>query len=329
MLTNKDPLFDEAVNLIKETGKASATLIQRKLMIGYARSAYLLDQLEQCGFVGPAKGDKPREIYISHMVDGKMIEGKVKLPKPEPIKEEPKAEWKMTKYMTPNQKKLEVNIGEDENGKEIKFDFEKYNNLLIVGSQFTGSTKLLNNILLKSILLYHPDNLRLIVIDGSQNDLTISNVPHLLTPLTTEPEKAISALKWSWSEISRRMKLDNQENLPKVLLVINSFNQLKMFSPREMEDSLYQILVSGKKYGFYCVLGTDLISSIPKTILTNIPAKIIFKQTDEKLAKDTGVPESKDLKSPDEAILNTMFEEQKKIKVSEISHREIYKEILI
>ena len=96
-----------------------------------------------------------------------------------------------------------------------------------------------------------------------------------------------------------------------------------------MEDSLYQILVSGKKYGFYCVLGTDLISSIPKTILTNIPAKIIFKQTDEKLAKDTGVPESKDLKSPDEAILNTMFEEQKKIKVSEISHREIYKEILI
>lgn len=325
--TDKDPLFDDVIKLVQETGKASATLIQRKLNLGYARSAKLLDELEQFGIIGPASGVNPREIYISHMVDGIMVEGKVKLPKSEPIKEEPKAEWKMTKYLSPNQKKLEIDIGEDENGKEIKFDFEKYNNLLIVGSQFTGSVKLLNNILLKSILLYHPDNLRLIVIDGNQNDLTISNVPHLLTPLITEPEKAISALKWSWSEISRRMKLDSQENFSKILLVINSFNQLKMFSPREIEDNLYQILVSGKKYGFYCVLGTDLVSSIPKTILANIPAKIVFKPTDDSLVRNNGVLESKDLKSPDEAILTTMFGEQKKIKVLNIDYKKIYEEI--
>lgn len=324
---DKDQYFDDVVKIIQETGKISASLIQRKLNLGYARSARILDQLEKCGIIGPAKGDKPREIHISHIVNGKMVEGKVEIPKPEPIQEEPKVEWSITKLVM-DQEKLVLEIGEDENQEPIKFNFEKYNNLLIVGSQYTGSTKLLNNILFNSVVGYHPDNLRLIVIDGSQNDVILpSGLPHLLTPLIAEPEKVISALRWSWSEIVRRMKLDSQVGFPKVLLVINSFNQLMMFSPREIEDNLYQILASGRKYGFYCVLGTDLISSIPKTILANIPAKIVFKPADEKLTKDTGVPESKDLNSPDEAILEMMFEKQKKIKISE-TNQEIYKEII-
>lgn len=327
-LDDKDPCFDDAVKLIQEYGKASSSFIQRKLSLGYARSARILDQMEQCGIVGPAKGDKPREIFISHMVDGKMVEGKVKLPDTEPITEEPKAEWKMTKYMTADQSKLKLGIGgEDEEGKQIDFDFEKYSNLLIVGSQFTGSVQLINNILLKSVILYHPDNLKIIAIDGNQKDLITPSVPHLLTPLITEPEKAISALRWSWSEINRRMKMDTQENLPKVLIVISSLNQLMMFSSREVEESIYQILVSGIKYGFYCVLGTDLIPKIPKTMLANIPAKIVFKPTDESLARNNGVNESKNLQSPDEAVLETMFEGKKKVKIENINYKKIYEEI--
>ena len=65
---DKDPCFDDAVKLIQEYGKASSSFIQRKLNLGYARSARILDQMEQYGIVGPAKGDKPREIYISHMI---------------------------------------------------------------------------------------------------------------------------------------------------------------------------------------------------------------------------------------------------------------------
>lgn len=324
---DKDPCFDDAVKLVQEHGKASSSFIQRKLSLGYARSARILDQMEQCGIVGPTKGDKPREIFISHMVDGKIVEGKVKLPDPEPIIEETKVEWKMTKYMTADQSKLKLDIGEDEKGNQIDFDFEKYSNLLIVGSSFTGSVQLINNILLKSVILYHPDNLRMIVIDGNQKDLIIPSVPHLLTPLITEPEKAISALRWSWSEINRRMKMDSQENLPKVLIVISSLNQLMMFSSREVEESIYQILVSGRKYGFYCVLGTDLIPKIPKTMLANIPAKIVFKPTDESLARNNGVNESKNLQSPDEAVLETMFEGKKKVKIKNINYKEIYEEI--
>jgi len=59
-----DPLYEEAKRLVIETRKASASFLQRKLRVGYARAARLLDMLEERGIVGPAQGAKPREVYI-------------------------------------------------------------------------------------------------------------------------------------------------------------------------------------------------------------------------------------------------------------------------
>lgn len=64
----RDPLFNQAVDLITQFDKASASLIQRKFKVGYARAARLLDQLEQAGFVGPAEGSKPREVLKRGMI---------------------------------------------------------------------------------------------------------------------------------------------------------------------------------------------------------------------------------------------------------------------
>ncbi len=58
----KDPLFDKAVEIIMQYDKASASLLQRRLSIGYARAARILDQLEAAGYVGPAEGAKPRDV---------------------------------------------------------------------------------------------------------------------------------------------------------------------------------------------------------------------------------------------------------------------------
>ncbi|MGB9707491.1 MAG: DNA translocase FtsK, partial [Microgenomates group bacterium] len=58
----KDPLFDKAVEIIMQHDKASASLLQRRLSIGYARAARILDQLEAAGYVGPAEGAKPRDV---------------------------------------------------------------------------------------------------------------------------------------------------------------------------------------------------------------------------------------------------------------------------
>jgi S-DNA-T family DNA segregation ATPase FtsK/SpoIIIE len=59
---NNDPLFKQSVEIISQFDKASASLLQRRLKIGYARAARILDELEAAGFVGPAEGSKPREV---------------------------------------------------------------------------------------------------------------------------------------------------------------------------------------------------------------------------------------------------------------------------
>jgi len=60
----KDPLFEKAVELILMTGQASASYLQRKFKLGYARAARIIDQMEQEGIVGPSEGSKPREILV-------------------------------------------------------------------------------------------------------------------------------------------------------------------------------------------------------------------------------------------------------------------------
>ena len=68
-LTEADPLFNDVVKYVIETGKVSASYIQRRFNLGYARSARLLDQLEENGIIGPFNGAKPREILTKNMSD--------------------------------------------------------------------------------------------------------------------------------------------------------------------------------------------------------------------------------------------------------------------
>lgn len=64
---DQDPLFEDAKKIIIESGKASASLLQRRMKVGYARAARLLDELEEAGIVGPADGAKPRELFTEHL----------------------------------------------------------------------------------------------------------------------------------------------------------------------------------------------------------------------------------------------------------------------
>ena len=71
----KDPIFDKAVELILLTGQASASYLQRKLKLGYARAARVIDQMEQEGIVGPSEGSKPREILIDREAYMRQMDG--------------------------------------------------------------------------------------------------------------------------------------------------------------------------------------------------------------------------------------------------------------
>jgi S-DNA-T family DNA segregation ATPase FtsK/SpoIIIE len=65
----QDTLFEEAKQMVVESGKASASLLQRRLKVGYARAARLLDELEEAGIVGKADGAKPREVFTEHLTE--------------------------------------------------------------------------------------------------------------------------------------------------------------------------------------------------------------------------------------------------------------------
>lgn len=326
----KDPLFDQAVELIQKLGVASASLIQRHLKLGYARAARLLDELEQNKIIGKVDGAKPREILIPY----KNREGLTVIPKkePEPEKiefEDTQASWKKTKYANKKSTDFEIELGRDEKKKEVNLNLDKYGNLLIIGSQFTGATELLNNILATTLSKYSPEELKLIVVDGIRGDIIMPNqAAHLLTPMIVDPIKLVSALKWAVVEIERRAKSESQKGFSKILILINSFNQISYFSPAETEDNLYQVIIKGKKYGLYLVMATDYLNpKISKELMANIPARLVFKPTDKKVAHDTGIPESADLTSPDEAILETMFEGKRKLTIDKIKVKEIYGEI--
>ncbi|KKQ30750.1 MAG: segregation ATPase, FtsK/SpoIIIE family protein [Candidatus Shapirobacteria bacterium GW2011_GWE1_38_10] len=326
----RDVMFDEAVKLIQETGVASASLIQRRLKLGYARSARLLDELEQSGIIGEVNGAKPRDILIPH----KNREGQTIIPKkePSPVKiefEETLASWKKTKHADNVSENFKIELGIDENKKEVDLNLEKYGNLLIIGSQFTSTVDLLNNILTTSMAKYSPNELKLIVIDGVKGDLIVPNqASHLLTPMIVEAEKSVSALKWCVNEIERRMKLDNLNPQAKVLILINSLNQILNFSPSEIEDNIYRIMVQGRKYGFYFIISTDYANPrTAKSIIANSPAKLVFKPTDKKIARESGIPEAIELSSPDEAILETMYEGKRKLTINKVDPKKIYREI--
>lgn len=311
--TDLDPLFPQAAKLVQETGKASASLIQRQFKLGYARSARLIDELEQEGLVGPSKGAEPREVFLA----------------PKEIAEETQSKWKKSPYAKGKTKTFQIPLGHDNKLKYVDLNLDRYGNLLVIGSQFTSAVILLNNILATSLTTYSPEELQLLVIDGVRGDLTVPNTAsHLLTPVIVEPEKAISALKWSVAEIDRRSKSGNNKKSPKVLIVINSLNQILNFAPSDTEDFLYRIIVQGRKFGFHLILCTDYPNPrTSKQIMANIPAKLVFKPTDKKIARETGIPESIDLVSPDEAILETMFEGRKKLTVDKVDTKKVYEDI--
>jgi len=317
----KDDLFDEAVAIIQKSKIASSSYLQRSLKLGYARAARLLDQLEQYGYVGPGRGAKPREVFESQIFP---------TPKKEVPVEEIKAKWNKTKYADNQTGDFLIDIGTDNYKKPIGINLDIYGNIFIIGSQFTSAPILLNNILATSIAKFSPDQLNLVVLDGIKGDLIVpNNAPHLLVPVITESEKAISALKWSIVEIERRLKADKPIYSPRILILINSLNQFLNFSPTEFEENLYRIMLLGRKCGVYLIVGTDFIN--PKTykgIIANNPVKIVFKTIDPKIASDTGIPESINLKFSDEAIIEEMYLLfKRKVIIGQLDPEKIYKEI--
>ncbi len=113
-------------------------------------------------------------------------------------------------------------LGKDIAGNEVFADLEKMPHLLIAGTTGSGKSVGINTIIMSILYRFKPDECKLILIDPKMLELSIyENIPHLLTPVVTNPNKAVFALKWVVKEMENRYKLMSSINVKN----INSYNE--------------------------------------------------------------------------------------------------------
>lgn len=308
-----DSLLGEAFALLKTAEYASSSLIQRRMSIGYARAARIIDQLCECGILGPADGSKPRKILLRELPVGFVFPETIDPLKP--FLDAPAPEPSSWQSPTHPASDFLLHLGQNKQKKPVTFDLAKYGNLILVGSHLTNVLQLTNQLLQQEITEKSPEDLKLIVVDPFINQLKIAdNDPHLFTPVIKIPNKATSALKWLCVEMEKRYQLYNLEELPTILLVINT---LPGNFSKEFIEVLVKVFSLGRKTKVYAIISFDHLSqNLRKDFFVNIGAKIVFKPTTVALADQNGIPESIELTSPDEAILETMYEGREKINIS-------------
>jgi DNA segregation ATPase FtsK/SpoIIIE, S-DNA-T family len=196
--------------------------------------------------------------------------------------------------MTKHKSKLAVVLGRDTASRPMIVDIDRMPHCLVAGTTGSGKSVLINAFITSLLFRNSPDELKLILIDPKRVELSSYNgVPHLLTPVITEQEKILSALKWSMAEMDRRYKLFQQvgvrniqgynemsgfQALPYIVIVIDELADLMMFAPVEVEDAITRIAQLARATGIHLVVATQRpsVDVITGLIKANIPCRIAF-----------------------------------------------------
>lgn len=193
-----------------------------------------------------------------------------------------------------NKNPLEFAIGKDIAGKPVIADLARMPHLLVAGQTGSGKSVMINDILTSLLYRNSPADLKLILVDPKTVELTPYNdIPHLLTPVITEPEKCISALKWAVAEMERRYRtlaevkkrnigeynqLKTEEGMPYIVIVIDELADLMMMAARDVEALIVRIAQKARAVGIHLILATQRpsVDVITGLIKANVPARIAF-----------------------------------------------------
>ncbi|MDH7578441.1 MAG: DNA translocase FtsK [Bacillota bacterium] len=209
--------------------------------------------------------------------------------------------------------KLTVALGKDIAGNPIIADLIKMPHLLLAGATGSGKSICLNAIICSILFKAHPNEVKFLLIDPKMVELiTYNGIPHLLSPVVTEPKKAASALKWIVREMESRYELfaslgvrdinrynlqfcnQNQRGylpLPYITVVIDELADLMMIAPVEVEDAICRLAQMARAAGIHLVVATQRpsVDVITGVIKANIPSRIAFavsSQTDSRTILD-------------------------------------------
>ncbi len=185
-------------------------------------------------------------------------------------------------------------IGRDIAGTPVVGDLAKMPHLLVAGQTGSGKSVMINDIITSLLYRSSPSEMKLILVDPKQVELTPYNgLPHLLTPVITEPEKCISALKWAVAEMERRLRamsevgkrdivgyntLKKEEGMPYIVIVIDELADLMMMAARDVEALIVRIAQKARAAGIHLILATQRpsVDVITGLIKANVPARIAF-----------------------------------------------------
>ena len=190
--------------------------------------------------------------------------------------------------------KIPVCIGKDISGNIEVIDLSKSPHLLVAGTTGSGKSVFINTLLASILYKFSPEELRLILIDPKMLELSVYNdIAHLLTPVVTEPKKAIIALKWVCKEMERRYSMMNeegtrslegyneksQEKLPFIIVFIDEMADLMMTAGKEVEHYVQRLAQMARACGIHLVMATQRpsVDIITGSIKANFPSRISFQ----------------------------------------------------
>lgn len=204
-------------------------------------------------------------------------------------------------------------IGKDISGDAVVGTLNKMPHLLVAGQTGSGKSVMINTLLTSLLYRNSPAQMKLILVDPKQVEMApYEDIPHLLTPVITEPEKTISALKWAVNEMERRYKLlaeakikdiktynqslagsrgrkiavadeDGEAEevdgaMPYIVIVIDELADLMMVAARDVESLIVRLAQKARAVGIHLVLATQRpsVDVITGLIKANVPARIAF-----------------------------------------------------